>query len=224
MITPMRWDAIIFDMDGVIIDSEPLHYEVESVMFQEFGLEISADEHAQFLGMSSTDMWQHIQNTRGLPISVAEMVQREREMYQLLATERGVPEIPGSVALIRELAATGVPIAVASSAPMEQIAGMVAQTGIEGLFSALVSGDEVPRSKPDPAIYLETARRLNVSPLSCAVIEDSAHGFHAATSAGMHCIRFHRDHYPTMDHVRAALALPGAPPKKGDSAESPCPK
>ncbi len=201
----MRWDAIIFDMDGVILDSEPLHHEVELALFQEFGLAISADAQANFLGMSSTDVWKHIQSTWGLPVSVAEAVRRERARYHALSTARGVPEIPGAVELIHLLAAEGVRMAVASSAPLEQITAMVQQTKTEGLFSALVSGDEVPRAKPDPAIYREAARRLHLMPTQCAAIEDSAHGFHAATAAGMYCVRLHPDHCQTMAQVRDAL-------------------
>ncbi len=204
--------AVIFDMDGVIIDSEPLHYRVEGQLFRELGLEIATAEHETFLGMSSADMWRRIGETRPLPRPIDELVQLERQRYRQAARE-GVPEVPGAVELIRHLAATGVPLAVASSAPLEQIRDTLKVTETEGLFRVQVSGDEVARSKPDPAIFLEAARRLGVAPGGCLVIEDSENGRTAAHAAGMRCLFYGPGGFPSMRAIAREMGVPEAKKK-----------
>lgn len=182
--------AVIFDMDGVILDSEPLHQELEAQMFRELGAVISQAEAREYIGVNSFEMWRVIRERHSISASVEELVRLERDRYRAIMNNGGVPFVPGVLDLIRHLAGCGARLAVASSAPLEQIDHALAATGVESLFRARVSGDEVPRSKPDPDIFLQAAKKLGVNPSECVVIEDAPHGVTAARSAGMLCIGF----------------------------------
>lgn len=182
--------AVIFDMDGVIVDSEPLHIRLEAQLCRELGASVSKAEAASFLGTNSYDMWRGIRERHGITLSVEELVQRERDRYAEIVRTEGVPLVPGIVEVITAVADAGFLLAVASSAPMEQIDHALELTGVPELFRVRVSGDMVTHSKPDPAIFTLTARKLDVAPRDCVVVEDSPNGVTAARAAGMTSIGF----------------------------------
>ncbi len=202
----MSMQAVIFDMDGVIIDSEPLHARVESEYFRELGLELSQEEHESFLGTSSRTMFSELKDRYGLKLPVEEMIAEERRRYLAALLEAPLPVIPGIPVLVRELAADGFRLAVASSSPREQIDAVLDRSGLGGLMSAKVSGDDVAESKPDPAIFLKAAGELDVPPSSCWVIEDSTNGVAAAVRAGMKVVGYKAPEAPAQD-LSAALAV-----------------
>ncbi len=184
----LEYSAVIFDMDGVIFDSEPLHQEVEAEILRNLGIVVDPEDSAAFLGANSYEMWARIIDRHGLTRSVEELVELERRRYRVTATQRGVPLVPGAEDLIRSLAARGTPLAVASSSPELHIEEHLEQAHLKHFFPVRVSGDSVPRSKPDPAIFLRAADLLGVPPEACIVIEDSPNGVAAAAAAGIHCI------------------------------------
>ncbi|SIQ25818.1 haloacid dehalogenase superfamily, subfamily IA, variant 3 with third motif having DD or ED [Alkalispirochaeta americana] len=191
--------AVIFDMDGVLIDSEPLHQQVEQQIFREAGICLSAREHARFLGMSSPNMWDLVRRNYGVKTPQEELLQREQELYQAILEQQGVPLVPGVEALLEQLQCRGIPRAIASSAPMEQIEYTLANTPLGRFFSVTVSGAGLPRSKPDPEIFLLAARDLGYAPEECLVIEDAPAGVAAAGAAGMTCIGFANPHSGEVD-------------------------
>ena len=186
--------AVIFDMDGVIIDSEPLHFRLEKRMFTELGISLTDREHEGFLGTSSHEMFSRLKEKFGLDRSVNDLVNEERRRYLAKLNEESIPVIPGIPELVSVLSGAGMILAVASSAPHEQIDLVMNESAPDGglgrFFQIRVSGDDVARGKPDPAIFLKTAELLEVAPEDSWVIEDSENGIKAALSAGMSCIAF----------------------------------
>jgi beta-phosphoglucomutase len=188
-------NAVIFDMDGVIVDSEPVHQDVERALFRDLSLPVTPEEHDGYLGTSSPDMFgeiarRHPAEWRAQGLSVAAAVELERRRYDEAIAAGAVPVIPGVVDVMRALAQRGFLIAIASSAPRGQIEAVIALTGTADVVRCIRSADDVTRSKPDPEIYRTAAACLGVAPEDCWVIEDSANGIAAAKDAGMRCIAF----------------------------------
>lgn len=200
---------VIFDMDGVIIDSEPLHFAVERTLFAELGLPVGETEHAGFVGCSSRTMWETLRSRYGLDRQTADLVLYERRRYREALQAEGVPFMPGMVDLIRELASGGVAVAIASSAPHEQIDEVVRTGALASAVRVRVSGDDVPHSKPDPAIFLRAATLMGADPYACTVVEDSEHGVSAARAAGMRCIGFRNPNSGAQNLSRADAVVDG---------------
>lgn len=198
--------AVIFDMDGVIIDSEPVHFRLETRMLSELGLNLPLEEHESFLGTSSYEFFETLKKRYLLSASVEALVTEERERYMEQLQSIELPLIPGIPELVRTLHTEGFPLAVASSAPHEQIDLVMTKSGLGHFFPVRISGDDVMRSKPDPGIFLKTAEALNTPPASCWVLEDSANGIAAARAAGMHAIAYCAPSAPSQD-LSAAEAV-----------------
>jgi beta-phosphoglucomutase len=182
-------DAVIFDMDGVLVDTEPIHMMVEQSIFKELGIQVGMLYHQTFIGRSSKEMWADIINNYGLKTSVQELVIRKRELYmQELESMSELPVMPGVKLLLESLQINNKKLALASSSAMPNIRYIISRTGLEAFFQVVVSGDDLPRSKPDPAIFLQAADFLDAHPSSCIVIEDASAGVQAARSAGMKCV------------------------------------
>jgi HAD superfamily hydrolase (TIGR01509 family) len=205
-------DAVIFDMDGVIVDSEPIHQRVERALFEELRLPVTDTEHEAFLGTSSPDMFTaiaaaHREEWRLLNRTVAEVVALERRRYQEALQEGTVPLVDGAVSAIRGAADRGFAVAIASSAPREQIADVVRITDTRDVIQCTRSADDVTHSKPDPEIYLSAATCLGTTPERCWVVEDSTHGVRAAVSAGMRCIAYRNPNSGEPDLSAAEIVL-----------------
>lgn len=187
--------AIIFDMDGVLIDSEPLHRRVEQMLFREFSVPVSSVEHLGYLGMSSHAMFSeiavaHPREWNAAKLTVDFAVREERRRYLYALREQGIPFVPGSVEFVHGASAAGWHVAVASSAPLEQINLVLENALLCDVVTCVRSGDDVTNGKPHPEIFLSAAACLGVSPEDCWVVEDSSNGVQAALSAGMRCVGF----------------------------------
>jgi HAD superfamily hydrolase (TIGR01509 family) len=195
-------DAVIFDLDGVLVDSEHVWDEVREELARERGGRWHDRAQADMMGMSSTEWSRYMHDVIGLPEPPeeidAEVVRRMRARY---AEE--LPLVDGAVEAVRRVAA-GFRLGVASSSNRPLIDAVLAQAGISALFAATVSSEEVPRGKPAPDVYLEAARRLGVVPERCAAIEDSANGLRSAKAAGMRVVAIPNRRYPP---AADALAL-----------------
>jgi HAD superfamily hydrolase (TIGR01509 family) len=187
-------DAVVFDLDGVILDSEQLWDEVREQLARERGGRWSDRAQRDMMGMSSAEWSQYMHDVVGLvepPEEInREVVRRLLERY----TER-LPLIDGAVEAVRRLAARW-PLGLASSSNREIIDHALEVAGLAPLFAVSLSSEEVARGKPAPDVYLETALRLGVDATRCAAIEDSANGLRAARAAGMRVVAIPNRHYP----------------------------
>jgi HAD superfamily hydrolase (TIGR01509 family) len=183
--------AVIFDLDGVIIDSEPVHFMLEKQMFEELKIAVPFEEHNSYVGMSSENMWETIVNKHNLIYSAKNLVQKKHELYlKHLLGEENVYPIRGVAELIKDLYKNNFILTVASSSPLEVIDAVLKKFDLSKYFIATVSGTELIHSKPHPEIFLRAAEFANCEPRECIVIEDSENGVTAAKAAGMKCIGF----------------------------------
>jgi beta-phosphoglucomutase family hydrolase len=183
--------TVIFDLDGVIIDSEPVHFELEKQMFDELKITVSFEEHCSFVGMSSENMWEAIVNKHNLSCQPAELVQKKHSLYiDHLVNEQNLHPIPRVAELIKELHKNNFRLIIASSSPAEVIDAVLKKFNLSSYFMMTISGTELTHSKPHPEIFLRAANLANSNAKECVVIEDSENGVKAAKAAGMKCIGF----------------------------------
>lgn len=186
--------AVIFDLDGVIVDTEQVWDDVREQLAADWGGRYSPTAQRAMMGMSSREWSRYMHDEVGLSRSPAEIndevVRRLLERYQT-----DLPLIDGAVAAVQGLARS-FPLAVASSSNRPLIDAVLAAAGLSACFTATVSSEEVPRGKPSPDVYLEAAGRLGVRPMLCAAVEDSANGIRAAAAAEMRVIAYPNRHYP----------------------------
>jgi HAD superfamily hydrolase (TIGR01509 family) len=189
-----RIDGVVFDLDGVLLDSEHVWDEVREKLARERGGRWHEHAQADMMGMSSTEWSRYMHEVIGLaeaPEEInAEVVRRMRGRYA-----EHLPLIEGAVEAVRRLAAT-FRLGLASSSNRPLIDVVLSTAGLTSLFQATVSSEEVERGKPAPDVFLEAARRLNVTPRRCAAIEDSANGIRAARAAEMRVIAIPNRRYP----------------------------
>jgi HAD superfamily hydrolase (TIGR01509 family) len=195
-------DAVIFDLDGVLIDSEALWNAARQAVSERHGGRWSTDAQRAMMGMSSTEWSAYMRDDLGVKLSPEEISDTVVERLLKLYRER-LPLLPGARETVLAFAGRW-PLAVASSANRPVIDLVLELAGLTERFKATVSSEEVPRGKPAPDVYLEAARRLGASPERCAAVEDSSNGLRSAAAAGMTVIAVpNREFPPSAD----ALAL-----------------
>jgi HAD superfamily hydrolase (TIGR01509 family) len=194
-------EAVVFDLDGVLIDSEHVWDEVREELARERGGRWHSGAQADMMGMSSREWSRYMHEVIGLaepPAEIsAEVVGRMRRRYS-----EQLPLIDGAVEAVRLLDGS-FRLALASSSNREIIDTVLAQAGLVDAFEVTVSSEEVARGKPAPDVFLEAARRLGVAPGRCTAVEDSANGIRAAHAAGMRVIAIPNRRYPPDDDVIA---------------------
>lgn len=178
--------AVIFDMDGVLVDSEPLLFEAERILLAELGAELTEETKKPFIGLGGHEVLQVLLDHFGLEADVAALGRHKREIYLELA--RTVPGFAPTAELARALHADRIPLAIASGSTPEGIAICLAAIGLTEQFPIQVSVSSVARGKPAPDVFLAAAGQLGVDPAHCLVIEDAIHGVQAAHAAGMRVI------------------------------------
>jgi beta-phosphoglucomutase len=199
----MRAGAVIFDMDGVLVDSEPLHHRtLNEVLAAEGCPGLDLEQYVRYMGTTDTYTWTDLIRRFGLPQSCEYYCDRYDERI-LLAYRRCSTLTAGALQSINGFRRLGLPLAVASSSRREWVETCLAALGIRHAFDVVVSGDMVARSKPDPEIYLRTAQQLAVPAHACIAIEDSPQGVAAAVAAGMFTIAV-ASSYPTVGETRSA--------------------
>ena len=200
--------CVIFDMDGVIIDSEPIHQECERRMFSLLGINISDEEHNTLIGATDETLWTTLGNLHHLPISITEAIQLKKKLYlEYLKSENNIQPLPYINELIADLYENGFRLAVASSSPHEQIDFILEKFKFKRYFHAVVSGEDVKEGKPHPEIFLKASDAVGVPPNLCVVIEDSYNGVTAAKKAGMLCIGFNNPNSGTQDLSKADILI-----------------
>jgi len=192
--------TVIFDMDGVIIDTEPLHKQAFFTLFAELGITVSAGLYASFLGSSTRNVFQRLKQEFGLPQEVSALLARKRELFnQAFDADAALDLLPGVRALILDLQQHGVQMVVASSASKATIGRVFQRFGLAPYFSHTVSGEDFAQSKPHPAIFLHAAALAETPVTECIVIEDSANGVAAAKAAGIYCVGYASPHSAGQD-------------------------
>ncbi|MBX9570077.1 MAG: HAD family phosphatase [Candidatus Obscuribacterales bacterium] len=198
--------AVIFDMDGVLVDSEPLHLIAFQEFFKRFEIAYSAEDNREFLGRKDIAIAEILIDRHKLGMTPAALVEAKEEILSRLLLEDAQPR-PGVHSTLATLTGLSVPMAVASSATMPTIDLVTHTLNIRKHFANLTSGDEVVHGKPAPDVYLLAAKRLGVAPEKCLVVEDTIAGIRAAKSAGMYCVSIPCEATAHQDHSFADLRL-----------------
>jgi pseudouridine 5'-phosphatase len=198
--------AVIFDMDGVLLDTEPLYTEAYNRIMAPYGASMDRATKLAVMGRPALQNAQHVIQKFGLSLSPEDFLQqREAILFELFADP---PAIPGAPEFVRSLAERGMPLAVATSSSSAMFTRKTARHSWFGLFQHIVCGDdpEIGRPKPAPDIFLLAARRLQVPIFECAVFEDSPAGVEGARSSGARAIALLREEAGPCDRSLFALA------------------
>lgn len=179
--------AIIFDLDGVIVDSEPLQVESFNETLSQYAVTLTADDFKPLVGKTQPEIFTLIKNRFGVSESTESLVARKREAYLRLVTTK-IEAMPGLYELVDWLKGLGIKTGIASSSPLEDIRAVLRCIYSDDVFDAILSAVGLPRGKPHPDVFLLTAKELGVSPSQCVVLEDSGMGVEAAKRATMMCI------------------------------------
>ena len=197
--------AVIFDLDGVLLDSETAWVEVKKAFAEESGGHWKESAQWDMLGMSSIEWSRYMHDELGVPVPPEEISKRVAERLAERYRER-LPLLPGAVEAVRSLAREW-PLGLASSSNRNVIDLALERAGLVDEFRATVSSEEVERGKPAPDVYLETARRLEVDPGACVAIEDSTNGIRSAHAAEMTVIAVPNRDFPPEPDALALAAL-----------------
>jgi len=197
--------AVVFDLDGVLIDSEPVWNAAREALVRERGGTWDERATTDMMGMSSKEWSSYMQDRLGVPMTPAEInddvVRRVASTY-----EHGLPLLPYALETVRELAARW-PLGLASSSNRPIIDLVLERSGLRACFAAVVSSEEVAHGKPAPDVYLAAARELDVDPKECAAVEDSTNGIKSAVAAGMRTIAVPNRQFRPDDDVLASAAV-----------------
>lgn len=201
--------AILFDMDGVIIDSEPLHCRAFQKAMKQFGLDLTTEYCYQFIGNTDKYMIDVLIKDFHLPNTQDEIMKVKHDVLEQMELEEGYPPVPHVVDLIKHLSKHPVKLAIASSSPMNQIHFTAKSLNLSPYFHEYISGMDLKHSKPAPDIFLKAADMLGVLPSECLVIEDSFHGVTAAKAAGMACVGYYNENSGKQDLSKADIIVEG---------------
>ncbi|NVO12261.1 MAG: HAD family phosphatase [Bacteroidales bacterium] len=190
----MNFKAVIFDMDGVLIDSEPLHISVESNMLKELGVPLKQEMYTRFAGTTSLSMWKTIVEEFKLDKSPEELSAESNHRFinEFLNSDK-VQLFDGVKDVLANLKKKAIPIALASSSSKEIVNAVLGKFELNQYLSAIITGSDVQHSKPHPEIFLTASQKLKIPSSFCVVVEDSPNGVKAAHLAGMCCIGFASD-------------------------------
>jgi HAD superfamily hydrolase (TIGR01509 family) len=189
----VKIEALIFDMDGLLVDTEHLAYAAMDAFLAKHGLERRQEIHDQMLGRRLPEAVEIIRDGYGLSHPLTDLI----EDYALMRRDAligNVVPLPGAVEIVQFGREAGLHVALASSGLKDQVLLSLSEAGLAGNFEVLVTGDDVDRGKPAPDIYLKAAKLLDIDPSVCVVFEDAPAGIASAIAAGMHAVAVPNDH------------------------------
>ncbi|MEJ5313436.1 MULTISPECIES: HAD family phosphatase [Anaerolinea] len=184
----MTIQALIFDLDGLLIDSERLSQRSWSEVMAHAGYTLSEEIYHQMIGRTEQDVKAILRQAYGMEFPFEEMYQKREKRFFEIIEQEGMPTKAGWEKLAAHISRTGLKTAVASSTYCRLAEKKLKAAGLSNFFQVIVTGDEVARGKPAPDLFLTAAKKLEVSPSSCVVLEDSEAGIQAASAAGIRCI------------------------------------
>lgn len=196
--------TVIFDMDGVIVDTEPVHQYAYHQHFTDLGIDVPDEMYATFTGNSTKNVYQRIKDSFGLDHEVEHLVNRKREIFNAAFDEKEeLAMLEGVFELIENLHNNGMQLILASSSAKVTIERVFGRFALHKYFSHIVSGEDFPKSKPHPAIFNKAAELSGDDKSECIVIEDSTNGVEAAKAAGIYCVGYKSFHSKLQDLSKA---------------------
>lgn len=195
--------AVLFDMDGVIVDTEPLHRKAYHQMFDDVNINVDEDLYASFTGQSTINICKRLVDHFNLNETPEELVSLKRKHYKIFFENDDLELIDGVLDRIQDYHSNDVKLVVASSASMLGIKQIFERFDLNQYFSAKFSGADLKKSKPHPEIFIKAAESTGFSKSECLVIEDSTNGIKAAHSAGIYCVGFKSPHSSHQDYSLA---------------------
>lgn len=200
----MRFKGILFDMDGVIVDTEPLHRKAYFKMFQEMGISVSEEMYATFTGASTQKVCTRLIESFGLDCTWKELAEIKRQYFKhYFDNDPDFDLIPGVKNLIEHYRQEGLKLVLASSAHMNTINWVFEKFGLDKYFVGKISGADLKESKPHPEIFELAAKMSGEARENCMVIEDSTNGIQAANAAGIFVVAFTSPHTSQQDYSTA---------------------
>ena len=200
--------TVIFDMDGVIVDTEPVHHFAYYQHFKELNIEVSDEMYRSFTGNSTRNIFQKLKAQFALQEDVEDLILRKRHLFnEAFDLKEDLYLIEGVEELIKDLHANGIQLIVASSASNVTINRVFTRFNLHQYFTHIVSGEDFPKSKPHPAIFEHAASLSIASKENCIVIEDSTNGIQAAVSAGIFCVGYDSFHSKDQDLSKANIII-----------------
>lgn len=201
-------NTVIFDMDGVIVDTEPLHKKAYYQHFGELGIEVDAELFSRFTGKSTRNVYQMIKEIFKIDTDVEALIQRKRTIfYGLFDSDPALQLLDGVEDLVKNLYSANFQLILASSAAKSTINRVFKRFDLFPYFSHLVSGEDFPESKPNPAIFIEAQRLSGNVKTSCIIIEDSTNGILAANRAGIFCVGYKSANSKNQNYELADLVI-----------------
>jgi beta-phosphoglucomutase family hydrolase len=175
--------AIIFDMDGTLVETTEADFKAWQRVFRDHGRELSFEDYFPLLGRKSQDVVQHVLNLKGE--EAQENMRRKMYYFEEFVEDNSLAILPGAGQFLGELKAAGIPMGLATSSRQPKMRLVLEKTGLFPFFNTIVTGEMVEKGKPSPDIFLLTAQRMGIQPSDCVVLEDAVHGITAARTAGM---------------------------------------
>ena len=196
--------TVIFDMDGVIVDTEPVHHFAYNQHFKQLNIEVSPEMYASFTGNSTKNIYERLKGIYGLEDEVQTLVETKRNLFNdAFDSKEDLYLLDGVEELIHDLHRNGMQLVLASSSANVTIHRIFNRFGLHDYFTHKVSGEDFPKSKPHPAIFLKAAELAQTPVENCIVIEDSTNGILAAKAAGIYCVGYDSFHSKMQDYSQA---------------------
>lgn len=200
--------TVIFDMDGVIVDTEPVHHYAYNQHFEQLNIEVTPEMYASFTGNSTKNIFERLKTQFNLAEEVNALVETKRNLFNdAFDSKKDLYLLDGVEDLIKDLHDNGMQLVLASSSANVTINRIFNRFGLHKYFTHIVSGEDFPKSKPHPAIFLRAAELANTPVENCIVIEDSTNGIMAAKAAGIYCIGYDSFHSKLQDYSLADVVI-----------------